>query len=128
MAIVLLSTVIRGRLMSEDIIILTNKGIIVTREEQIKHALSKYIKDRGVSGNHIVDVERDAAFIAGALWADKNSDLSSLWHDASEMPLRTSCEILYEMRSNYGFQVAKVPDVLTADIWENVLKVCGIVR
>ena len=98
------------------------------RNEEIKQALSRYVKNRGVSGNHIVDVERDAAFIAGALWADKNSDLSSLWHDASEMPLRTSCEILYEMRSNYGFQVAKVPDVLTADIWENVLKVCGIVR
>ena len=72
--------------MSEDIIILTNKGIIVTREEQIKHALSKYIKDRGVSGNHIVDVERDAAFISGALYADRNPDLSSLWHDASDVP------------------------------------------
>lgn len=67
-------------------------------------------------------------FTDGALWADKNPDLSSLWHDASDVPLRTSCEILYEMRSNYGFQVTKVPDGLTADNWENVLKVCGIVR
>lgn len=56
------------------------------RNEEIKQALSKYVKNRGVSGNHIVDVERDAAFIAGALHADQHPDLSSLWHDASEEP------------------------------------------
>lgn len=56
------------------------------RNEEIKQALSRYVKNRGVSGNHIVDVERDAAFIAGALWADRNPDLLSLWHDASEEP------------------------------------------
>lgn len=61
----------------------------MTREEQIKQALSRYVKNRGVSGNHIVDVERDAAFIAGAIWADNNPDLSSLWHDANEEPKGT---------------------------------------
>lgn len=58
----------------------------MTREEEISKALSQYVKNRGVSGNHIVDVERDAAFIAGALFADRNPDLSLLWHDASEEP------------------------------------------
>lgn len=69
------------------------------RNEEIKQALSRYVKNRGVSGNHIVDVERDAAFIAGALWADNNPDLSSLWHDANIVPSENK-GIIYLTKNN----------------------------
>lgn len=94
----------------------------MTREEQRIKQIEQF------ASKCYEDGERYSAFISGAIWADNNPDLSSLWHDASEMPSRTSCEILYEMRSNYGFQVTNLPDGLTADNWENALKVCGIVR
>lgn len=102
------------------------------RNEEIKCASKDYVNyllDK--QEYHNEDYTEDGirqAFEKGAMFADRNPDLSSLWHSASEMPLRTSCEILYEMRSNYGFQVTKVPDGLTAENWENALKVCGIVR
>lgn len=100
----------------------------MTREKEINKVAYNYSDTLELPENRFDYEDIEFAFQSGAEWADKNPDLSSLWHDASDVPLRTSCEILYEMRSNYGFQVTKVPDGLTADNWENVLKVCGIVR
>lgn len=72
------------------------------------------------------DINCYYAFLHGAEWADEHP--KNVWHDASEMPERFSCEILYEIRSGNGFEVTYLPEGLTADNWFNILKVCGIVR
>lgn len=62
----------------------------MTREEEIKCASKDYV-------NYLLDKQEyhnedyteddiQQAFEKGAMFADKNPDLSSLWHDASEMP------------------------------------------
>lgn len=81
------------------------------RNEEIKQALYRYVKNRGVSGNYIVDVERDAAFIAGALYADQHPDLSSLWHDASEEP-KEDMDILFISKNGKVNKVSKIDQTL----------------
>lgn len=77
---------------------------------------------------HYDDINCFNAFLHGVEWADLHTDLSALWHPASEMPKRFSCEILYEIRSENGFEVTYVPEESNAHDWWNVLEVCGIVR
>lgn len=52
----------------------------MTREEEIKIASIDYVR----LSNRICPDEK--SFFDGAEWADKNPNLSSLWHDASEEP------------------------------------------
>lgn len=56
----------------------------MTREEEIEIALSKYIEERGDYGDYIAEAERDAAFKAGAKWADNHP--KNVWHDTTEEP------------------------------------------
>lgn len=97
------------------------------RNEEIKQALSRYVKNRGVSGNHIVDVERDAAFIAGALWADRNPDLSSLWHDASEEPKGT-CIVLCDGLDNRQWVVDYLHIDMSYANWQDYADAISVSR
>lgn len=51
-------------------------GKMEQRIEQIEKFASQCYEDGG----------KYSAFIAGAIWADNNPDLSVLWHSASEIP------------------------------------------
>lgn len=62
----------------------------MTREEEIKYASKDYVnylldKQEYHNEDYTEDDIRQA-FEKGAMFADKNPDLSSLWHDASEEP------------------------------------------
>lgn len=54
--------------------------IEMTREEQISRAAREY------HGIILSSLSNILHFEAGAHWADKHPDLSSLWHDTSEEP------------------------------------------
>ena len=59
----------------------------MTREEKINKATYAYIEDV-LSGRYSVDFEDiEFAFHADVEWADKNPDMSLLWHDITEEPL-----------------------------------------
>ena len=62
----------------------------MTREEEIKCASKDYVnylldKQEYHNENYTEDDIRQA-FVKGAIFANRNPDLSSLWHEASEMP------------------------------------------
>ena len=62
----------------------------MTRDEEIKCASKDYVnylldKQEYHNEDYTEDDIRQA-FEKGAMFADKNPDLSSLWHDASEKP------------------------------------------
>ena len=64
--------------------------MIMTRDEEIKCASKDYVnylldKQEYHNEDYTEDDIRQA-FGKGAMFADKNPDLSSLWHDASEEP------------------------------------------
>ena len=74
----------------------------MTREEEIKCASKDYV-------NYLLDkleyhnedyTEDDIrqAFEKGAMFADKNPDLSSLWHDASEEPKEHSKIVIIDTK------------------------------
>lgn len=100
----------------------------MTRNEEIKQALSRYVKNRGVSGNHIVDVERDAAFIAGALYADRNPDTSSMWHDANEEPEGVNWEILCQDEHDCCWVENRIEAQLLHKNWNAYTEIEMIVR
>lgn len=52
----------------------------MTREEQRIKQIEQF------ASKCYEDGEKYSAFISGAIWADNNPDLSSLWHSASEEP------------------------------------------
>lgn len=62
----------------------------MTREEAVECASKDYVnylldKQEYYNEDYTEDDIRQA-FEKGAMFADKNPDLSSLWHDSSEMP------------------------------------------
>lgn len=59
----------------------------MTREEKISQATHEYIEDV-LSDRYSVDFEDiEFAFQSGVEWADKNPNMSLLWHDITEEPL-----------------------------------------
>ena len=83
----------------------------MTREEEINYASKDYV-------NYILDkqeyhnedyTEDDIrqAFEKGAMFADNNPDLSSLWHDASE-ELKEDVDILFISKNGKVHKVSKI--------------------
>ena len=77
----------------------------MTREEQIKCASKDYV-------NYLLDKQKyhnedyteydiRQAFEKGAMFADNNPYLSSLWHDASEEPKINEDVVLYDCCGNF---------------------------
>ena len=56
-------------------------------------------------------MERDAAFIAGALYADQHPDTSSLWHNATEEP-KEDMDILFISKNGKVNKVSKIDHTL----------------
>lgn len=98
----------------------------MSREEELQQAADEWAEFYKHAEDVCDYISVRIAYNEGAAWADKHP--ANVWHDASEMPERFSCEILYEIRSENGFVVTYLPEGLTADSWFNILKVCGIVR
>ena len=99
---------------------------LMSREEELQQAADEWAEFYKHAEDVCDYISVRIAYNEGAAWADKHP--KNVWHDASEMPERFSCEILYEIRSGNGFEVTYLPEGLTADNWFNILKVCGIVR
>ena len=77
----------------------------MTREEEIKCASKDYV-------NYLLDKQKyhnedyteydiRQAFEKGAMFADNNPYLSSLWHDASEEPKINEDVVLYDCCGNF---------------------------
>lgn len=64
----------------------------MTREEQRIKQIEQF------ASKCYEDGEKYSAFISGAIWADRNPDLLSLWHDASDNPTEATL-ILYRTTS-----------------------------
>lgn len=70
-------------------------GLSMTREEQIIEAGIEYTMQNNpvcIGGDNFYEMakmlNRNRSFEEGAKWANRNLDLSSLWHDAGEAPER----------------------------------------
>lgn len=104
----------------------------MTREE-VKYASKDYV-------NYILDkqeyhnenyTESDIrqAFEKGAMFADRNPDLSSLWHNASEEPQSNHKNIIYQTNyhSMYNVHIDFIPTCLrsckiTSRSWDEFVK------
>lgn len=65
----------------------------------------------------LVDVSIKS-FIAGAKWADKHPDISSLWHNTSEEP-KESVDILFMSKNGKVHKVSKVDNSLYSWLKDN---------
>ena len=65
----------------------------MTREEEIKCASKDYVNylldKQEYHNENYTEYDIQQAFEKGAMFADRNPDLSSLWHDATEEPKGT---------------------------------------
>ena len=83
----------------------------MTREEEIKCASKDYVnylldKQEYHNEDYTEDDVRQA-FEKGAMFADNNPDLSSLWHDASEEP-KEDMDILFISKNGKVHKVSKI--------------------
>ena len=83
----------------------------MTRNEEIKCASKDYVnylldKQEYHNENYTEDDIRQA-FENGAMFADRNPDLSSLWHGASEEP-KEDVDILFISKNGKVHKVSKI--------------------
>lgn len=92
----------------------------MTRVEEIKCASKDYVnylldKQEYHNEDYTEDDIRQA-FEKGAMFADKNPDLSSLWHDASEEPKIDEDVVLFDSCGNF------VTEFYNGDVtWNNIV-------
>ena len=98
----------------------------MTRNEGIKCASKDYVnylldKQEYHNENYTEDDIRQA-FVKGAMFADKNPDLSSLWHDASEEPKddlgKDDSVIIYQDKYGNCWFITKRDIVILYINWE----------
>lgn len=83
----------------------------MTREEEINYASKDYVnylldKQEYHNEDYTEDDIRQA-FENGAMFADRNPDLSSLWHGASEEP-KEDVDILFISKNGKVHKVSKI--------------------
>lgn len=83
----------------------------MTRVEEIKCASKDYVnylldKQEYHNENYTED-DIGQAFVKGAIFADNNPDLSSLWHDASD-ELKEDMDILFISKNGKVHKVSKI--------------------
>ena len=93
----------------------------MTREEEIKCASKDYVnylldKQEYHNEDYTEDDIRQA-FEKGAMFADKNPDLSSLWHDAGEEP-KDDLVIIYQDKHGNCWFITKRDIVILYINWE----------
>lgn len=100
----------------------------MTREQIIKQAANKYLDNYvpGICGMCLEDIWD--AFIAGAEWANKHPDLSSLWHDASEEPKDANWKILCQDRDDCCWVEKRIDAQLLHQNWNEYTEIEMIVR
>ena len=101
----------------------------MTREEEIKCASKDYVnylldKQEYHNEDYTEDDIRQA-FEKGAMFADKNPDLSSLWHDAKEKP-RTKEWLLVQFDED-DYDTHYLND-LYIDMWCTWCKTYNVIR
>lgn len=95
----------------------------MTREEEIINAAREY--NNGITFSNPSNVLH---FEAGAKWADKNPDLSSLWHDASEEPEGVNWEILCQDENDGCWVENRIDAQLLHKNWNVYTEIEKIVR
>ena len=93
----------------------------MAREEEIERASKEFARNKEYY--FVFDVQD--AFENGAKWADKNPNIASLWHDASEEPRYE--EFLLAEESN-EFNVYKLSGQEDNNSWELLVSAMGIIR
>ena len=94
---------------------ITPGGRNMTRDEEIKCASKDYVnylldKQEYHNEDYTEDDIRQA-FENGAMFADRNPDLSSLWHDASDEP-KEDMYILFISKNGKVHKVSKIDNSL----------------
>ena len=94
----------------------------MTRNEEIKCASKDYVnylldKQEYHNEDYTEDDIRQA-FENGAMFADRNPDLSALWHDASEEP-KEGMDILLIAKNGKVYKVPKIDQTLCDWIKDN---------
>lgn len=83
----------------------------MTREEEIKCASKDYVNylldKQEYHNENYTEYDIRQAFAKGAMFADNNPDLSSLWHDASD-ELKEDIDILFISKNGKVHKVSKI--------------------
>ena len=99
----------------------------MTRNEEIKCASKDYVnylldKQEYHNENYTEDDIRQA-FENGAMFADHNPDLSSLWHDASEEPEENSVILVqWNIKGNSGYEFYYADSIN----WDRYVEIYGV--
>ena len=99
----------------------------MTRDEEIKCASKDYVnylldKQEYHNEDYTEDDIRQA-FEKGAMFADKNPDLSSLWHDASEEPKENSVILVqWNIKGNSGYEFYYADSIN----WDRFVEIYGV--
>ena len=99
----------------------------MTREEEIKCASKDYVnylldKQEYHNEDYTEDDIRQA-FVKGAIFADNNPDLSSLWHDASEEPKENSVILVqWNIKGNSGYEFYYADSIN----WDRFVEIYGV--
>ena len=99
----------------------------MTREEEIKCASKDYVnylldKQEYHNEDYTEDDIRQA-FGKGAMFADKNPDLSSLWHDASEEPKENSAILVqWNIKGYSGYEFYYADSIN----WDRYVEIYGV--
>lgn len=65
-------------------------------------------------------------FVTGAQWADKHPDVSSLWHDAKEMPNYGSAYIAID--NNNHIWICEKSLIVSQTLWDDIVSVRKIYK
>lgn len=99
----------------------------MTRDEGIKCASKDYVnylldKQEYHNEDYTEDDIRQA-FEKGAMFADKNPDLSSLWHDVSEEPKENSVILVqWNIKGNSGYEFYYADSIN----WDRFVEIYGV--
>ena len=99
----------------------------MTRDEEIKCASKDYVnylldKQEYHNEDYTEDDIRQA-FEKGAMFADKNPNLSSLWHDASEEPKENSVILVqWNIKGNSGYEFYYADSIN----WDRFVEIYGV--
>ena len=99
----------------------------MTREEEINYASKDYVnylldKQEYHNEDYTEDDIRQA-FENGAMFADRNPDLSALWHDASEEPKENSVILVqWNIKGNSGYEFYYADSIN----WDRYVEIYGV--
>lgn len=99
----------------------------MTREEKLQQAVNNFSEAHKYEEG-LDFLSMGMAFEEGVEWADKNPDISSLWHDASEEPEGVNCKILCQDKYERFWSEKKIGIKLVYKDWNTYTEIEGVVR